>query len=143
MSLVGLDIGTTGCKAIAFDDEGRILGQGSREYAVQMPHPHWAEQDAEEVWGLAWQALSEAVRAARCGYSSRPISARCRFGCPTSPKRPAWGLPSWPGSPLGCIPICTRQWRVQCTWRGGSNHRPTLLRRTTAGTGCIEKCILQ
>jgi xylulokinase len=65
VSLVGLDIGTTGCKAIAFDDEGRILGQGSSEYAVQMPHPHWAEQDAEEVWRLAWQALSEAVAAAR------------------------------------------------------------------------------
>jgi len=65
MSLIGLDIGTTGCKAIVFDAEGRILGQAAREYAVSVPHPHWAEQDAERVWQLAWEALLEAVHGAR------------------------------------------------------------------------------
>jgi len=65
MSLIGLDIGTTGCKAILFDDEGLILGQGSREYDIQMPHPGWAEQDADQVWRLAWEALREAVALAR------------------------------------------------------------------------------
>ncbi len=64
MSLIGLDIGTTGCKAIVFGAHGRILGQAAREYSVLMPHPQWAEQDAEEVWGLAWEALGEAVGAA-------------------------------------------------------------------------------
>ena len=63
MSLIGLDIGTTGCKAIVFDAHGRILGQAAREYSVFMPHPQWAEQDAEEVWGLAWEALGEALLA--------------------------------------------------------------------------------
>ena len=61
MSLIGLDIGTTGCKAVVFDLYGRILGQAAREYAVLMPHPHWAEQDAEGVWRLAWEALGEAL----------------------------------------------------------------------------------
>ena len=65
MSTIGLDVGTTGCKAIAFDAAGRILGQGSREYAILTPHPNWAEQDAERVWHLAWDALGEAVATVR------------------------------------------------------------------------------
>ena len=46
MSLIGLDVGTTGCKAIIFDRTGRILGQGAREYAIVFPHSDWAEQGA-------------------------------------------------------------------------------------------------
>jgi xylulokinase len=64
MSLIGLDIGTTGCKAIVFSSEGKILGQSAREYSILTPHPNWAEQDAEQVWRLAWDALHEAVTAA-------------------------------------------------------------------------------
>lgn len=64
MSIIGLDVGTTGCKAIAFSDEGHILGQGAREYSILTPHPNWAEQDAEAVWQQAWDALSEAVATA-------------------------------------------------------------------------------
>jgi len=65
MSTIGLDVGTTGCKAIVFDAAGRILGQGSREYPILTPLPNWAEQDAEQVWRLAWDALSEAVATTR------------------------------------------------------------------------------
>jgi xylulokinase len=64
MSLIGLDIGTTGCKAIVFSSEGKILGQGAREYSILTPHPNWAEQDAEQVWRLAWDALRQAVATA-------------------------------------------------------------------------------
>ena len=65
MSLVGLDIGTTGCKAIVFDTQGRVLGQAAREYGVLVPHPQWAEQDAEQVWRLVWEALGEAASASQ------------------------------------------------------------------------------
>jgi xylulokinase len=64
MSLIGLDIGTTGCKAIVFSEEGQILGSAAREYAILTPHAQWAEQDAERVWQLAWDALRAAVAAA-------------------------------------------------------------------------------
>lgn len=64
MSLIGLDVGTTGCKAIVFDVDGRILSKAAREYAVLFPGADRAEQDAEMVWQLAWTALSEAVNAA-------------------------------------------------------------------------------
>ena len=61
MSLIGLDIGTTGCKAIVFAADGRILSQAKREYPIQTPHPSWAEQDAEQVWRLAWACLRDAT----------------------------------------------------------------------------------
>jgi xylulokinase len=61
MSLIGLDIGTTGCKAIVFAADGRILARASREYPIATPHPNWAEQDAELVWQLAWACLLAAT----------------------------------------------------------------------------------
>ncbi len=71
MALLGLDIGTTGCKAIVFDVDGNVRGQGAREYAVATPHPRWAEQDAEAVWQCAWNALAEAV----AGAEGHPVRA--------------------------------------------------------------------
>jgi len=59
MSLIGLDIGTTGCKACLFTTEGKLLGSASREYTVDFPRPNWAEQDGENVWRLAQDALKE------------------------------------------------------------------------------------
>lgn len=65
MNLLGLDIGTTGCKAIVFDIEGRALGHAFREYGVVCDAPAKAEQDAELVWTLTQDVLREA--AARAG----------------------------------------------------------------------------
>ena len=61
MSVIGLDVGTTGCKAIVFDAEGRVLGQASREYEIRTPRPNWAEQDPEGVWRKSMDAVREAV----------------------------------------------------------------------------------
>ena len=61
MSVIGLDVGTTGCKAVVFGDGWKVLGQGKREYPILTPQTHWAEQDAELVWSLAIESLSEAV----------------------------------------------------------------------------------
>jgi xylulokinase len=65
MSLIGLDIGTTGCKAIVFDARGNILVRAYREYGISSPRPHWAEQDAESVLQKALTVLSEAIGQAR------------------------------------------------------------------------------
>ncbi len=65
MSLIGLDIGTTGCKAIVFSAGGEILGRSVREYAIASPQPGWAEQDGERVWRLAWQCLRQSVAEAK------------------------------------------------------------------------------
>ena len=61
MSLVGLDVGTTGCKAVVFDPEGMILGYGFQEYGFICDEPGMAEQDAEHVWQLTCQVLKKAL----------------------------------------------------------------------------------
>ena len=61
MRILGLDIGTTGCKATVFDDNGELLGKASREYSIDILHPGWAEQDPEEVWRLAQDAIREVL----------------------------------------------------------------------------------
>jgi xylulokinase len=64
MQFAGLDIGTTGCKAAIFNETGTLLSSASREYAVDIPQPAWAEQDAENVWRLTQDALGEAISTA-------------------------------------------------------------------------------
>jgi xylulokinase len=67
MRLIGLDIGTTGCKTVVFDAGGNLLARASREYTVDIPQPTWAEQDAEQVWRLAQDAMRQAIAAAGPG----------------------------------------------------------------------------
>jgi len=67
MRLIGLDIGTTGCKTVVFDAGGNLLARASREYTVDIPQPTWAEQDAEQVWRLAQDAMRQAITAAGPG----------------------------------------------------------------------------
>ena len=64
MHLIGLDVGTTGCKAVVFDLHGAILGRGFREYDVLCSEPAMAEQNAEHVWTLTHETLCEAVQRA-------------------------------------------------------------------------------
>lgn len=50
MSLLGVDVGTTGCKAAAYNEDGHQLALHYEEYLVQRPRPGWAQLDPEEVW---------------------------------------------------------------------------------------------
>ncbi len=58
--LLGIDVGTSGCKAVVMASDGRVLGEGTSEYPVLQPRPTWAEQDPA-AW---WRGTALAVRAA-------------------------------------------------------------------------------
>ncbi len=73
MSLLGLDVGTTGCKAIAFDAEGHRLASAYREYPTAHPRPGWAELDSEAVWGHIRSVIAEAASQT----AADPIGALC------------------------------------------------------------------
>lgn len=49
MSCLGIDIGTTGSKAVVFDQWGRILSADYGEYPLICPQDGWFELDAGEV----------------------------------------------------------------------------------------------
>lgn len=59
MSLLGIDVGTTGCKASVFSVEGRHIASAYREYDVQRPQPGYAELDAAVVWDRVRQVVAE------------------------------------------------------------------------------------
>ena len=64
MSLLGIDVGISGCKAVAFDLEGHALGQAYREYHLYQPQPGWMELDPAEVWAAVSAVVREAAAAA-------------------------------------------------------------------------------
>ena len=65
--LIGIDIGTSACKAAAFRADGTAVASATAEYPVYYPHAGWAEQDAEEWWQGACAAvrdlLAQGIRA--------------------------------------------------------------------------------
>jgi xylulokinase len=56
--LVGLDVGTTGAKAIAITPEGELLATAEADYPLSTPRPGWAEQDPEDWWRASQSALA-------------------------------------------------------------------------------------
>lgn len=60
---IGLDIGTTASRAVAFDRAGRALAAGSRSYPLRSPHAGWAEQDPDEIAQAALLALRDCTAA--------------------------------------------------------------------------------
>ncbi|MBI2843181.1 MAG: hypothetical protein HYX78_07250 [Armatimonadetes bacterium] len=61
MSLMGLDIGTTGVKAVVFDVKGNMLAGAYREYPLLFPFPGASELDPEEVIEAASEVIGEAA----------------------------------------------------------------------------------
>ena len=48
--LVGLDVGTTGVKAVAVAPGGGVVGVAEQGYPLSTPHAGWSEQDPEDWW---------------------------------------------------------------------------------------------
>lgn len=59
--LVGLDEGTTGCKAIVFDFEGNMLGTDYREYPCYYPGPGMVEQKSEDITPALYATVKAAI----------------------------------------------------------------------------------
>jgi xylulokinase len=58
-ALVGLDVGTTGVKAVAIDPEGGVVARAERSYPLSTPVPGWSEQEPDDWWHAADAALGE------------------------------------------------------------------------------------
>ena len=60
--LAGIDIGTSGAKAIVFGLDGTLLASAYNEYGSVYPRPTWVEQDADLIVARAMQSMREAVQ---------------------------------------------------------------------------------
>lgn len=55
--IMALDLGTTGNRAILFDQDGQIVAQSYKELTQYYPEPGWLEHDPREIWDdIRWAA---------------------------------------------------------------------------------------
>jgi xylulokinase len=62
---LGIDIGTSGVKAVVISADGKVAGQGTAALTVSRPHDLWSEQDPDDWWAAteaAVRAIDPAVR---------------------------------------------------------------------------------
>ena len=58
MSLaIGIDLGTSGIKAVILEDATRVRAEAARPVAVSIPHLGWSEQDADLWVEAVWSCL--------------------------------------------------------------------------------------
>jgi xylulokinase len=62
MYYIGLDIGTSGCKATVMDAKGAVVAYADREYSTTAPKPGYIEIDGRVVYGAAKAVLAEVAR---------------------------------------------------------------------------------
>jgi len=73
VSVMGLDVGTTGCKALIVDPGGKIVSYSYREYLLEHPRQGWAELDPENLWNSIKSVISESIYKAH-GISVKAVS---------------------------------------------------------------------
>ena len=59
--LLGIDVGTSGCRAALFDESGGAVCQTFEGYGVNYPKNGWAEQDPDVWWAAVCRAVSRAM----------------------------------------------------------------------------------
>jgi xylulokinase len=74
MSLfLGIDVSTTGSKALLIDQEGAVVGNATTQHPLSTPRPLWSEQQPED-W---WQSVVASIRQSllQAGVSGEAVSA--------------------------------------------------------------------
>lgn len=71
MSLMGIDVGTTGCKVVAFNETGEIVASAYAEYDAVRRQPGWAEMDSRDVW----QKICNCIKKAAGQTAHNPVTA--------------------------------------------------------------------
>src|SRR5690606_27567532 len=60
MTYLGIDIGTSGVKALLIDAHGRALGEASAAAVEPVrPHPGWSEQNPADWWTATLAAIDK------------------------------------------------------------------------------------
>ena len=57
--LIGLDVGTSGVKGVAIEEDGTVAAVAEESYPLSMPQPGWAEQDPDDWWRASQRVLAQ------------------------------------------------------------------------------------
>jgi xylulokinase len=68
--LLGVDVSTTGAKALLIDQDGRAINSATTPLTLNTPRPLWSEQDPQQ-W---WQCIKTSIKLALSGADVSPES---------------------------------------------------------------------
>jgi len=71
--LMGIDVSTTGVKALVIAPDGRVVASANTEQPLSTPSPLWSEQDPSDWWHSALVSIKKAL--AQAGVSGDEIAA--------------------------------------------------------------------
>lgn len=59
--LLGLDVSTTGSKALLIDESGRVVRTATNEHPLSTPRPAWSEQDPADWWTASAASIRQVI----------------------------------------------------------------------------------
>lgn len=71
MLYIGVDLGTSACKFLLVDDQGRVLNTVSKTYPLSLPRPGWSEQAPEDWWAACLAGIPELLH----GFCAGEVAA--------------------------------------------------------------------
>lgn len=60
-TILALDLGTTGNRAILYDQAGQPVASAYQEFTQHYPKPGWVEHDALEIWQVAQSVMGQVL----------------------------------------------------------------------------------
>jgi xylulokinase len=61
--LLGIDVSTTGAKALLINEHGQVIASHNTALSLQQPYPLWSEQNPEEWWQAVCHSIQEVLKA--------------------------------------------------------------------------------
>src|SRR5215203_3229707 len=62
--LLGIDLSTTGAKALLIDEQGRVVSSATTPLDLSTPHALWSEQEPADWWSATVTSIVQALAAA-------------------------------------------------------------------------------
>ena len=70
---LGIDVSTTGAKALLIDEQGHVVSSATTPLPISMPQPLWSEQDPQDWWNGTVQSIRQAL--AQAGVKAEAVAA--------------------------------------------------------------------
>ena len=70
---LGIDVSTTGAKALLIDERGTVVSSATTSLPISMLQPLWSEQDPQDWWNGTMQSIRQAV--AQAGVKAEAVAA--------------------------------------------------------------------
>jgi len=116
--LLGMDVATTGTKALLIDEKGKVVASVTKEYPLSTPCRLWSEQDPTDWWEGTMASIRELLEASAVGAG---IYTSVEEACETTVHTLEQTLPLEEHQPL-----YNRYYAIYCSLCGASN--PPMMR---------------